>query len=60
MICNFYDGFLFDRNIPVHTMEQFLKENNDVFETLGLEHIKKLNRISKPELESPHYSSEQK
>ena len=56
----FYDGFLFDRNIPVHTMEQFLKENNDVFETLGLEHIKKLNRISKPELESTHYSSEQK
>ena len=42
----FSDGFLFDRNISISAMKNFLKENNATFKILGNENIKKINKIT--------------
>jgi hypothetical protein len=46
-ICNYfyYDGFLFDTEIPLSKMNLFLKENEIIFKKVADEHVKKMNKF---------------
>ncbi len=46
-MCNYfyYDGFIFDTEIPTSEMDSFLRENKNIFEKLAIEHIKKMNQF---------------
>jgi hypothetical protein len=48
-ICNYfyYDGFLFDTEIPLSKINLFLKENKIIFKKLVNEHVKKMNKFKK-------------
>jgi hypothetical protein len=56
----FSDGFLFDRNISISAMKNFLKENNATFKILGNENIKKINKITMIQNKSKNNPMEKK
>ena len=52
-ICDrfFYNGYLYDVNIPVPDMELFLEENKKIYDLLGSEHLKKIKQVKNQKMD---------